>query len=65
VDVDVAITTTGRTLAVKIGRAAHAGESDEEAVDKAAELSKRAADAAIKAYSEAGWSFGKVEAGSR
>jgi hypothetical protein len=65
IDVDVAITTTGRTLAVKVGVAAHPGESDEQLKDRAKALSLSATQDVIAAYAAAGLTFGKVEAGVR
>lgn len=65
IDVDVAVTTTGRTLAVKVGAAALPGESDDDLKERAKALSLSATQDIIAAYAAVGMGFGKVEAGTR
>lgn len=65
IDVDVAITTTGRTLAVKVGAAAQAGESDEAVRRRAQALSLQTVEETVAIFEAAGIRFGKAEAGSR
>lgn len=65
IDLDVAVTTTGRTLAVKVGGAALPGETDAGLQTRMQDLSFATVQKTIALYAAAGLPFGKAEASVR
>jgi hypothetical protein len=62
VGIDVAVTTTGRTLAVKVDVAAQPSESDEAVRRRAQALSLQTVEETVALFEGAGMRFGKAEA---